>query len=649
MGKHVEPGHDAGKDGKDEEDDGDGPLDDLGGLGRGGRRLVGDHRQDDADAGDRDHRRNRVTAEPCRELCDDRFGQHRLGHGRDLRVQPRLRLAHVVAAAVERTAERADRRRIGRAPGHVLRFERMLADRAGDLAFGEPALARLAGEIEFPFRPPGDQRRDDESRDERDIGGERGGDFARCAEMRDEGEERRHAHGAEADGVDVVEMGALELDSGRGEPERLVDEEIGGDRREPGHGDDRKDAERLLQQTIDAELHQQERDRHVEHQPDDAARMAVGEPREEVRPGERARIGVHHVDLELRDDDEGGHQQERGRARREDVAEGGVIHLRRVGGPGRGNAGAERQHDEKGAGKQLRRADDHPTGAGKKDGDAVPELALAVRRQEAQEVHLFADLRHQREDDRRGSAEFDEMERRERAGGTRCVMDARISEPQADLLPVGKRDEGEGKNVQDDPEGLRDELEPADQLHAMGDQRDHHDGADDVADPERYAERELQRPGHDRGFDREEDEGEARIDQRGDRRADIAEARAAREKVDVDAVTDGIAADRQADDKDHQARDEDRDDGVGRAVGHGNGAADGFQRQEGDGADRRLRNARGGKAPRALGGKAQRIVLERLVGDPAVIFSSNGNDALACRHGPSSSRNAGRMRQLLMS
>ncbi len=48
-------------------------------------------------------------------------------------------------------------------------------------------------------------------------------------------------------------------------------------------------AERLLQRLVDADLHQQQRDQHVEHQPDHAAGMAVGEAREEVRPGDRAR------------------------------------------------------------------------------------------------------------------------------------------------------------------------------------------------------------------------------------------------------------------------------------------------------------------------------------------------------------------------
>ena len=204
--------------------------------------------------------------------------------------------------------------------------------------------------------------------------------------------------------------------------------------------------------------------------------------------------------------------------------------------------------------------------------------------------------------------------------------------PEVELAPVGERDEDEGQNVEDDPERLGHELEVADQPHAVGDQRDDHDGADDIADPDGDAERQLQRRRHDRGLDGKEHEGEARIDQRGDGRADIAEARAARQKVDIDAVADGIAADRQADPEHDEACGKDGDDGVGGAVGQRDGAADRLQRQEGDRADRRLRDALRGELPGALGGEAQRIVFQRLVGDPAIVFAPDRNDALAGGH-----------------
>jgi hypothetical protein len=80
------------------------------------------------------------------------------------------------------------------------------------------------------------------------------------------------------------------------------------------------------------------------------------------------------------------------------------------------------------------------------------------------------------------------------------------------------------------------------------------------------------------------------------------------------------------------AGDDDGEEGVGGAVGERDRAADRFKREEGDGADRRLRDALRGKLPGALGGEAQRVVFQRLVGDPAIIFASHRNDALPRCH-----------------
>jgi hypothetical protein len=82
----------------------------------------------------------------------------------------------------------------------------------------------------------------------------------------------------------------------------------------------------VLEHLENAELHQHERDGHIEYQPDHAARMAMGEAREEIRPGDRAGIGVGHVDLELGDDDERAGESERHLRRREHVLESDEVH-----------------------------------------------------------------------------------------------------------------------------------------------------------------------------------------------------------------------------------------------------------------------------------------------------------------------------------
>ncbi|MNY12458.1 hypothetical protein D3C86_1455400 [compost metagenome] len=138
--------------------------------------------------------------------------------------------------------------------------------------------------------------------------------------------------------------------------------------------------------------------------------------------------------------------------------------------------------------------------------------------------------------------------------------------PEIVFFPVHQGDEDEGQDVQHDPERLGDDLETADEAHAMGDERNDHDGGDDVADPQGNAERQLQRAGHDRRLDGEEHEGEGGIDQRGDGGADVTEARAACQEIDIDAVADGVTADRQADGKHGNGRDDDGVKGVGGAV-----------------------------------------------------------------------------------
>ncbi len=151
----------------------------------------------------------------------------------------------------------------------------------------------------------------------------------------------------------------------------------------------------------------QQRDRHVEDQPDDAAGMAVGQAREEIRPGERPGIGVHHVDLQLRDDHEGGHQQQGGVVGGDHVAEGASRYI---------CAGSAALVDGHARARSVSTTRKEPAssfgapmitqpGPARKTAKRWRHLAAVVRRQEAQEVDLFADLRHQRQDDGGGRAE----------------------------------------------------------------------------------------------------------------------------------------------------------------------------------------------------------------------------------------------------
>jgi hypothetical protein len=82
-----------------------------------------------------------------------------------------------------------------------------------------------------------------------------------------------------------------------------------------------------------------------------------------------------------------------------------------------------------------------------------------------------------------------------------------------------------------------------------------------------------------------------------------------------------MIGDRQTAAEDDDADDQDGRGGVGDSVIEGDGAADRLQRQERNRAQRGVGDAGGGPAPRALGCEAQRVVFQRLVGNPLIILA----------------------------
>ena len=232
----------------------------------------------------RQHKDTEIVPELRIDPRVDELWKHLAEGFGELRLHPRMRLAQVVAAGVERAAQRADRAGVGRAGGHVFRLERMFTDAALDGFEILPAPFRLACDIIFSAGRPRDHRRGQERHGQRH---ERRKRFRRCSEEaieRADRHDRRDSHRADADRIDVVEMRALELHVLRAQAEGLVDDEVGDQRADPCDGDIRVKRQRLLQRLVNADLHQQQRDQHVEHQPHHAARMAVRQPREEIRP-----------------------------------------------------------------------------------------------------------------------------------------------------------------------------------------------------------------------------------------------------------------------------------------------------------------------------------------------------------------------------
>ena len=142
-------------------------------------------------------------------------------------VKRLLVLQQVVAARIERAAERADRAVIGRAKGHVLALEVVLADAAAQLdALAVPVRLRLARDVvsaRCPRRSAGAATK----ATNRPMNGARA--CAAVPKQAEEGAGRaddRDRHRTDADRIDVVEVRALELDAARAEAQRLVDDEV---------------------------------------------------------------------------------------------------------------------------------------------------------------------------------------------------------------------------------------------------------------------------------------------------------------------------------------------------------------------------------------------------------------------------------------
>ena len=229
----------------------------------------------------------------------NRIGQQQGEHALQLRSRARGRLAQITATRFQRTAQRADIRAIGRTTGHILGLEAVLAH---DTAHHLPRLARrlrLPRNIEAATRQPRNQRGAEHPQEQRDEGRVGLCERAEPAQIGTDRHRRRDQHGPRTDWIDVVQVGALELDMPGRKTQRFVDHQIRNQRADPGHCDIGVQPEHRLEGMEHAKQHQQGRDRDIEHQPHHPSRVAVRDSGEKIRPRERTRIGVGHIDLDL--------------------------------------------------------------------------------------------------------------------------------------------------------------------------------------------------------------------------------------------------------------------------------------------------------------------------------------------------------------
>ncbi len=304
-----------------------------------------------------------------------------------------------------------------------------------------------------------------------------------------------------------------------------------------------------------------------------------------------------------------------------------VVHLGGLVGRFERDGMLQRKHREERAGQQLDRSHDDPTRSRhqQRSPPGRPVVAGALRKK-AQVVDLLADLRQQRQQHRARHADLQQV---------RCAL--RPGVPAAEAGP-GQQVAGavvddiqDRQELQQQPDGLRDQLQAADQTYAVDRDRYDHGGADHVRKPCGDAEDELQGCRKNAGLDGEQQEGERRIDERGDGRAEVAEAGAAGEQVDVDAVPGRVEGDGQADEEHDHREYGDSPQGVAETIRDGDGATDRLHRQERHRAHGGVADAKAGAA-RARCREAQRVILQGLARNPLVILTALDDDALLSAH-----------------
>ena len=338
----------------------------------------------------------------------DPGGENVLQPAGQLFVGARPGLAGVMATRVERAAQGADRRAVGRALRHVGRLETILAHAAGERASRVGHRRRLARDVPATLAQPRKCRRKHQRRAKREEGRKGARRLAKEAVEREQCQRGRNDRGAQPHGVDVVEIGAPEFESLRGKPERLVDDKVRHDRADPGERDVAIEAKDLLERTEHPQRHQQRGDRDVEHQPDDPPRVAVGEPREEIRPRKRSGVGIRDVDLDLRQHDKEHRHRHNPGGIVKNVGKARQVHARRFAGLLGRALVLQHQEGEECAAQHFRHAGQDPARSGHHDGGPpAPPVGAGLRGQKPQVIDLLADMHDQRAPDRAGGAEHE--------------------------------------------------------------------------------------------------------------------------------------------------------------------------------------------------------------------------------------------------
>ena len=402
---------------------------------------------------------------------------------------------------------------------HIRRFEIVLADAAGFAGLNDFVVAisvAIAIEGSAPARQikmsagcNAQQRHRDKTDRQADKAGKVFCPVAEVPEVAQDADDGRQQHGTNPHRIEVIQVRAFELHIRGADAERLVDHQIRRQAAQPADRYQRENSQHALERAINSQLHQDQRNAHIEHQPYHPSRMAAGKPREKVRPSDGARVSVGHIDLHLRDHHHHPGEDQRHGGRLGEIVEHHLVHIHRVRCLQCRCTAGDGQIGEEGAEQHFDQAYQDPARAGEGQPEPPARAILAgLLRHKPQVIHLLADLRHHGKKHRTGGAKQHPVE----LGSLRVVLRGvlgPVRHPRY-FKPGGNT---QGQALQKQPQGLGADLEFAHRANAVGDDGDHRHRTQDVADGRWYPKQGVQCGGEYGGFDGEEDEGEAGVDQ----------------------------------------------------------------------------------------------------------------------------------------
>ncbi len=179
----------------------------------------------------------------------------------------------------------------------------------------------------------------------------------------------------------------------------------------------------------------------------------LGHASERVRPGQRPRVRIGHVNLDLADHHEHNRQRHREPARQEVLVDFQELVHRLVGDAGTAHNIGDQVHGQKQSNDLFDRAEEHPARPGQdQPGPPVALILRSHRRHEAQVVVLFGNLRNQRQADACSQQGRTEVE-------TSLAALTGVGEELADRLRVTDDQIDERRDHQNEPQGSRPDLQ----------------------------------------------------------------------------------------------------------------------------------------------------------------------------------------------